>query len=426
MFAELGESILGVTDTMFMAHVGTTELAAIGMADTIYDLFRVALMGLVDAIQIVTARRVGQGKASAVGAAFNQGLAMLVILSLFLTGALKFASPFLTAGVLEDHDLAGAVDAFIQIVAFGIVLHSVNMAMSALLVSLGQTRALIGATIVLAITNFTLGYCLIFGKFGFPAMGIQGAAIASLAAEFASLVYLVVHTLRRVNVRAYGLFRFKGFDWRLVRLISVISWPVTLEALLECLRWFAFFVILAHVSEDILALSNIVYCGYALLLIPNGAFAEIANSRVSSLIGAGYANRIGILTRRLIALSFLFTLPLSILLLIMPGPLLSLFVSEPEMIAGSMHGLQVIALGMLLVIPGQTWLAAVIGTGDTVASFIIELLITLTMLCVAYVGAIMLDWPLQWIWTAVPAGWLVALAGSILYVRTGRWRGMDF
>jgi multidrug resistance protein, MATE family len=425
IFAELGETVTEVTDTMFLAHVGTTELAAIGVADTVYDLFRIAIIGLVDAIQIVTARRVGQRRDTAVGAAFNQGLVLLVVLSLVLAAALKISSPYLMVAALSSENLAVTVDAFLQIIAFGLVFHSANIALSALLVSLGCTRALIGATLVMALTNFVVGYCLIFGVFGLPALGIQGAAIGSIVAELAAFIYLMVHTLRHVDIRRYALFQWPRMNVRTMRLLGRISWPVALDAMLECLRWLAFFLILEQVSEEALALSNIVFAAFGLLLIPSEAFSEVANSRVSVLIGADEGDRIGALTRRLIALSLLVTLPFVVLVFLFPGPLLSLFLSDPEMIDTSSNGLRILALAVLIATPADTWQAAVVGTGDTLAAFVIELLMTLVMLGLAYVVALVLEWPLELIWMAVPISWLLVLGCSFFYLKAGTWQRLE-
>jgi Na+-driven multidrug efflux pump len=305
------------------------------------------------------------------------------------------------------------------------VFNAANMALSALLVSLGRTRALIGATVVMGATNSVVGYCLIFGKFGLPEMGIQGAAIGSVAAELAAFIFLTMHTLRYVDVRRYALFRLPRLDARTVGSLAVISWPVALQAMLECLRWLMFFLILEQVSEELLAFSNIVYCAYALLLIPSEAFSEVVNSRVSSLIGAGQSDRIGVLTRRLIALSMVVTLPLAVLVLLFPGIVLSIFLPDPDMIADSINGMRALSAAMLIVIPGAIWLTVVVSTGDTLAAFVIELLMSLAMLAATFLAALVLEWPLELIWMAIPLGWLVALVCSYLYVKVGIWQRLE-
>ena len=74
IIAGISETIVDITDTVFLAHYGITELAAIGVADAIYGLALFLTLGLVDGMQIVIGRRVGQERNAEVGAVFNQGL----------------------------------------------------------------------------------------------------------------------------------------------------------------------------------------------------------------------------------------------------------------------------------------------------------------------------------------------------------------
>src|SRR5262252_10074872 len=84
MFAGLSEIVLHVTNTVFLARVGVTELAAIAVADSVAQLFLVVPLGLVDGIQILTARHVGRGRPWAVGAVFRQGLLLLLAIAIVL------------------------------------------------------------------------------------------------------------------------------------------------------------------------------------------------------------------------------------------------------------------------------------------------------------------------------------------------------
>src|SRR5262245_2712242 len=85
MFAGVSEIVLHITNTIFLARVGVTELAAIAIADSILQLSLVVPLGLVDGIQILTARHVGRGSPLAVGAVFRQGMLMLLGVALVLT-----------------------------------------------------------------------------------------------------------------------------------------------------------------------------------------------------------------------------------------------------------------------------------------------------------------------------------------------------
>src|SRR5881296_4681340 len=80
ILAQASESLLHLIDTIFLARVGVTELGALAVADSLLLLFLVVPLALVDAIQILTARRAGQRRPGAVGAAFNQGFIFVLLI----------------------------------------------------------------------------------------------------------------------------------------------------------------------------------------------------------------------------------------------------------------------------------------------------------------------------------------------------------
>ncbi|TMB40684.1 MAG: MATE family efflux transporter [Deltaproteobacteria bacterium] len=422
VFAEISETIVHVTDTAFLARVGVAELGAIALADTIYELATVPMVALVDGIQILTARRAGQRRDEAVGETFNLGLALLTVVSLVLTLGLRVASPRLTGLVVASDDVGTAVEAFVPVVAIGTVFHAANLAYSALLVTLSRTRVLIPATILLAATNLFLGYCLVFGNLGFPRLGIEGAAWGSVGAEVVTCAYLTAHVLRHIDVRRYALLRLPRLDGRLTGSLCSVSFPVGLQALMEGLRWFVFFVLADRLGEEALATSNVVYSFYAVLRIPTEGFSETTCSMVSHMIGSGRARGVEHLLWEVIRPSYLVTLPFAALILLFPRPLLSLFVGDPQVIEASVRCLRVVAASMLVVIPGQIWFVSVSGTGDTRAAFLIELALTATILLVAYVAGFSLGLPPEYVWTSLPLGWLLCLSLSYRWVQAGRWR----
>ena len=274
-----------VTDTAFLARIGTTEVAALALADTILNFWIVVVVGLAEGMLIIIARRFGQGRDRAVGQTFNSGLLLVVLVSLLLTGTLKLCSPLLIAYVGLSYDVGPAVDAYVQIASYGIIFHSITLACAALYVGIGKTRVLAAASAILVLTNLALSYVLIFGKLGMPPLGIEGAALGELGAEVATFGFLTIYTLRRLDLRKYHLFRLERWDRKLARSVLRISSPVSLQELLEGLQWFFFFVIVEEISTEALAWSNIIYACYEVLLIPTVAFSLSTFSMVSNLIG---------------------------------------------------------------------------------------------------------------------------------------------
>ncbi len=130
-------------------------------------------------------------------------------------------------------------------------------AYSALLLSSRKTGALVPAAIILAGTNICVNYVLVFGKLGFPVMGMRGAALGSLAAEAAAFLFLTIYVLRAFDKARYKLFRFHGLERKTLRLLGRLSAPIVVQNSLETLRWLAFFLIFERVSQPALAIATL-------------------------------------------------------------------------------------------------------------------------------------------------------------------------
>src|SRR6185503_16839979 len=174
----------------------------------------------------------------AVGTVFNQSLLIVMCLSAVALVGLKLFSPLLANHLVESAAVGSAVNSDLQIDAFSIPLAGLTFAYSALLTSLGKTRALVPATIIVVITDIILNYVFIFGKFGCPALGMQGAALGSIGAELAGTIFLTIHVWKNFDTRKYGFFRFGKFEVRTNRLLSRISMPIAAQCVLEDVRWF--------------------------------------------------------------------------------------------------------------------------------------------------------------------------------------------
>lgn len=272
---------------------------------------------------------------------------------------------------------------------------------------------------MLALTNLAFSYVLVFGELGLPRLGIEGAGLGYVGAELATLAFLTIHTLRRRDLRPYGLFRLRAAGAPTARSLARLSAPVTLQGLIETLRWFAFFLILKRVSAQALAWSNLVYACFALLVIPTYAFGETAYTLVSRVIGRGRAGEIAHVVRRTTWPATAVTLPFAVVTAAFPETVLSLFTDDQEAIDGAVGTVRVVALAMLLVIPADIWLAAVFGTGDTDAAFVIEVLTTAVTLGCAYAAAFVIDLQLPYIWLSLPVAWLIELPLP-LWAGTGR------
>jgi Na+-driven multidrug efflux pump len=204
-----------------------------------------------------------------------------------------------------------------------------------------------------------------------------------------------------------------------------MSLPLAGQVLLGDLRWFAFFLIVERAGTHALAVANIVFTCYAVFWIPAEAFSETSCSMVSRCVGRDRPHRISGVLRAATRGALIATVPFLLASLLVPEWVLAVFAPGDGILADSSASLRVVALAMLIAIPGEMWFGAVVGTGDTAAALGIEGALTLVMLGLAWVAAIQLQWPPVLVWSSVPASWLVCLVLSWAWMKSGAWQRLE-
>ncbi|HYW92105.1 MAG TPA: MATE family efflux transporter [Gammaproteobacteria bacterium] len=420
--AGVSETVVEVTDAIFLGHYGVTELAAVGLAGSIYAVALAFTMGLVDAVQIVVGRRVGENDVAGVGASFNQGMYLLALVSVALIALIEWAVPLFTARAIASPPLRRAVDAYLEIAAFGVLFHAFNLAYSAFYVGISRTRVLIGATALLALANVGLDYALIFGHWGLPELGIAGAGAALVGAEALVCLFLTGHVLVRRYPRDYGLLRFGRWRGGITRHLVSLGTPVSLDALVETGRWFLFFLIVEELGQEALAVATIVFSCYAVFTIPVDAFSESVCSMVSNLIGQERGGQARVVIRRASVLSLAGVLPILLLAGLFPHAVVGLFTERAEMTTPALPSLAVVMVATLAAVPAEAYYSAVAGTGDTWGALVIQVLVSVVVVAVAALAALVLELSLPWIWGAELAGTLACLVAARSRFGSGAWR----
>ena len=417
LFAEVGETLIYATDTALMGRVGTTELAAMSLIDTAIEVWIVPVVGLVEAMQIMVARRAGAGDDQGAGSVFKRTLVLVLAVCVLLAAAVKLWGAEAAAALIGSGQVANAVDAFLQIAVFGLVLMAVNLLLVSLHVGLGRARVLLGATLILVLTNLVLSYALVLGELGAPRLGIEGAGYAFVAAEAATLVYVLARTLRRLDLGRLGLLKRVRRDGPTVRPLVGLSSTVGLHALLQAVTWLVFFLLVERLGEEELAWSSLVFAAFSVLLIPGQAFAEAGYTLVSNVLGAGAGERLGQLMRRVTASAVLITVVLAGLCAAFPDAALSIFSDDPAAVDGARQTLRLVAVGVAVVVAADVWIGALFGLGDGVAALAIETLASVVTIGGVAITGLALSLPLEYVWLSVLVAAVLSLGIALARFR---------
>lgn len=420
----LMEQLVGLTDTIYLGHYGDgrTELAASALAGVFYLVVFMLGFGFSVGAQVLIARRNGEGRLHEIGPVFMQGSLFLLLLAALLFALSRLCAEGLFSLLVEQQAVRRAAVDYLDWRVWGFFFSFAAAMFRALYVGTTRTRILTANSVVMVLTNVVLNYLLIFGRFGLPELGIAGAAIASVAAEAVSVLFFLLYTRLRFDWRRYRLFRFGGVDLRLLGHILSISVWVMLQEGMAFLSWFLFFVCIERLGTDQLAVTNMVRSIGSVVFLFVNAFASTASSLVSNLIGAGHAEEVRPLCRRMTRLCFSFVVPLALLIALFPERVLGFYSDDARLVAYGVPSLWVMLSTYVLCVPAFIGQFAVSGTGHTRVTLGIVLAAILFYMAYTLWLTLVLRADVALCWTTDHLYYLVTLLLSVLYLRSGRWQ----
>jgi putative MATE family efflux protein len=423
ILGSVAQNIINVTDTAYLGRVGQVELGASALGGMFYFVFIMLALGFGTGTQIIIARRFGEGNSHAIGKTFDHALYFMIPLAIISFSILYFLSPLILRPIVASDSIYKGTLEFIDYRVYGIFFAFGQILFRSFYIGITSTKVITWSTLVMAGVNVILDYVLIFGKFGFPEMGIGGAALASTIAEAFALAYLIIYTWGRHYKKKYDLFSFLRFDKSLFGRNFYLAGPIMLQNFLSLGVWFAFFLFVEKLGEQSLAVSNIIRSVYIVLMIPIWGFAAAANSLVSYVIGLRQSDMVFLLIRRIITLSFLGVLGFVLLSYAFPSQIISVYTNDIQLIKAAIPVLHVVNIGALALSIGFVLFNGVIGTGKTIVSFIIEVSVLTIYLTFVYVVINVFNASVVEVWIAELVYGIFLISFSWLYLKKGNWQG---
>lgn len=361
----LAQNVINVTDTAFLGRVGEVALGAAAMGGLLYICVYTIAFGFSVGSQILIARRNGEGNYRAVGPIMWQGTAFSFGMAVCLLILMYFSAAPLIRLLITSDSIYGATYEFFTWRIWGFLFAFVNVMFRGLYIGITRTKVLTMNAVVMALVNVVLDYALVFGELGLPEMGVRGAALASVIAEASSLLFFLLYTYYKVDLKKYGLNRFGQFDLSMVLRILRISCFTMVQYFLAMAIWFVFFMALERLGQRQLAVANIVRSVYVVLLIPVQALSTTANTLVSNLIGAGGSSGVVTLLHKISRMSFLIMVVCVGLCVAFPGSILSVYTNEEALLVESVSALYVVCGAMLIASLANVYFNGISGTGNT-------------------------------------------------------------
>ena len=386
------ESTFAVVDIFFVAKLGPSAVATVGLTESFLFLLYAVGMGLAMAVTAVIARRIGEGKREEAAITAVQAIFVAVLVSV----------PFAIAGIVWAKDLLRLMGGDAWALEHGYRymqwMLGANVVILLLFIINAIFRGAGDAAIAMRVLwlanglNIVLCPLLIFGIGPFPELGIEGAAIATVIGRGTGVLYQLWKLFRggeHIRVLASQLAWHGSILWNIVR----TSFGGVGQMIIGMTSWIFLMRILASIGSEAVAGATIAIRIMMFTLMPAWGMSNAAATLVGQNLGANEPGRAEASVWRIGWYNMAFTVAVSVLFFLFPRELIAIFSSDPQVIAVGGEWLRILSYSYFVY---GWWMVAVQafnGAGDTV-----------TPTKINFVFFWLIQIPLSW-WLAIRLDW---------------------
>lgn len=229
----VGHTLIGIVDNIMVGRLGSTELAAVSLGNSLIFVAMSLGIGFSTALTPLIAQADASGDTQQIRTYFQHGWILCTLLGWLLFGLVVLSVPLLTL-LEQPAEVLVLAEPFLIQVAFSLVPLIMHQAYKQFADGLSLTKYSMYAILLANVVHIILNYIFIYGWWIFPKMGIQGAALGTVLSRIAMLVFMHVLLFRQPQLRAYfSKFHFKNLHYRVAKQIVDLGIPSALQMLFE-------------------------------------------------------------------------------------------------------------------------------------------------------------------------------------------------
>lgn len=284
-------ALVSVTDAVMLGRLDQQSMASVSQAGNVQFFLNLLVTGFSIGVGIMTAQYWGKGDGKSIEMIAPLGLKIILVLGGAVTLAALFAPTTLMTILTSDQALIPLGAQYLQIVAPSYFLCGITQVYFALMKNTGHTTESSTISSVAVVVNIVLNGVFIFGWLGVPAMGIQGAALATVIARLVELLLAMVVTKRKGNVQ----LRWKGLlekaDKLLYQDFLRYTMPVIGASLVWGIAYMSYSVVLGHMDGDAVAANAIISVAKNLISCLIRGLGGGAGIMIGNLLGANLLSK---------------------------------------------------------------------------------------------------------------------------------------
>ncbi len=289
-------NFVSLLDNIMIGRVGTEQMSGVSIVNQLIFVFMLCMFGVVSGAGILGAQYYGQKNNKGVRDVLRIKLvmvlgALIIATVVFLTMDKTLISLYLHEGS-ETGNLAETLrygQDYLRVMLIGMLPMAVEMSYSSTLRECGETSVPMKASIVAVLVNLVLNYILIFGKLGMPALGVVGAAIATVISRYIQMIYVVAWAHKNISKVPYieGVYRQFSISWNMFAKVFILTLPLMLNETLWSAGVAAVNTCYSYRGLSVVAAINIQSTIYNIFNIMYIAMGDALAIVVGQELGAG-------------------------------------------------------------------------------------------------------------------------------------------
>ncbi|MEC9342916.1 MAG: MATE family efflux transporter [Pseudomonadota bacterium] len=348
--AQIAQLLINTTDTVMIGWLGTRELAASVLA--FQGLF-VCLMlgsGFAHAIMPMVAQARGAGDVRGARRSVRMGL-WLVALFTSVTMVPLWHFETILIGLGQDPGISAMAGEYMRVMQWSLFAALFTFVMRSFLSAIEHARIVLVATIHSAVLNGLVNYALIFGNWVAPALGLRGAAIASVASSLLAFLILWFYALAVPAIRRYEIHvRLWRADWQAFFELAHLGWPISMTIIAEVGLFAGASIMMGWIGPVELAAHGIAMQIISIVfMIPLG-LSMVGTIRIGNALGRGDHANLGGIALAIFIVATGVALASAVILILSPEPFIRLFLDQ-----ANPQSAQVVAFGVTLLAVAATF-----------------------------------------------------------------------
>lgn len=364
---------LNMADTIMVGKLGEVEIAAVGIANQYFFFFTMILMGLCGGCSVFISQYWGKKDFINIKRILGVGLISVLIVSMVFMVAGFFNPGKIISLFNKDSTVINLGGRYLFIVLFSYIFTAITFMYSFSLRSIGNTVAPLVVNIAALLCNVFFNYILIFGKLGAPALGVEGAAIATLIARAVEATILVLLVYKDNGVFAANLKELTDINTDFFKKSYKIILPVLLNDILWALASLVYSGVYGRMGTGATAAVQITNTVSNMFMVVTFGLASASAIMIGNSIGEGKEEQTVDYAKKFIEVSFFVSIILGLCLALTSPLILDLFNVSNEVRSNTLIMLYMVSLIFIVRFLGLMIIVGILrGAGDARSALIIE------------------------------------------------------